>query len=216
MVSDPSPETLTFVLTDLESSTRLWETFTDAMKTAVERHDAILRDAVEHAHGRVVKITGDGLMAVFSSAPDGVKACLEAQQALQDEAWGETGPLRVRMGLHVGEAQARAGDFYGPPVNRTARIMAAAHGGQVLLSARAAELAEERLPAEAGLRDLGDHRLKDLFQPEHIFQLVQPGLASEFPPLATLSHRPNNLPTQTSEFLGREAQLAAIRDLLDA
>ena len=216
MISNPSPETLTFVFTDLESSTRLWEKFPDSMKAAMERHDAILRDAVEQANGSVVKITGDGLMAVFSSAPDGLKACLEAQLALQDEAWGETGPLRVRMGMHAGEAQPRAGDFYGPPVNRTARIMAAAHGGQVLLSALAAELAEERLPAEAGLRDLGDHRLKDLFQPEHIFQLIHPGLSSDFPALATLSFRPNNLPTQTSEFLGREAQLAAIRDLLDA
>jgi predicted ATPase/class 3 adenylate cyclase len=216
MVSDPSPETLTFVFTDLESSTRLWESFPDAMKAAMERHDAILRDAVEDSDGRVVKITGDGLMAVFSSASDGVRACLEAQRALQDEAWGETGPLRVRMGMHAGEPQPRAGDFYGPPVNRAARIMAAAHGGQVLLSALAAELAEERLPVEARLRDLGDHRLKDLFQPEHIFQLVHPGLPTDFPPLATLSQRPNNLPTQTSEFLGREAQLAAIRDLLDA
>jgi predicted ATPase/class 3 adenylate cyclase len=216
MISDASTETLTFVFTDLESSTRLWETFPDAMKAAMERHDAILRDAVQHADGRVVKITGDGLMAVFSSAADGVNACLEAQQALQDEAWSETGPLRVRMGLHAGQAQPRAGDFYGPPVNRAARIMAAAHGGQVLLSALAAELAEGRLPAEAGLRDLGDHRLKDLFQPERIFQLVHPRLPSDFPPLATLSDRPNNLPTQASEFLGREAQLSAIRDLLDA
>jgi predicted ATPase/class 3 adenylate cyclase len=216
MISDPSPETLTFVFTDLESSTRLWETFPDAMKAAMERHDAILRDAVEQAEGSVVKITGDGLMAVFSSAPHGLKACLGAQQALQNEVWGETGPLRVRMGMHAGEAQPRAGDFYGPPVNRTARIMAAAHGGQVLLSALAAGLAEERLPTGAALRDLGDHRLKDLFQPEHIFQLIHPGLLSDFPPLATLSYRPNNLPTQTSEFLGREAQLAAIRDLLDA
>jgi predicted ATPase/class 3 adenylate cyclase len=215
MISDALPETLTFVFTDLESSTRLWERVPDAMKVAMERHDSILHDAVEHAHGRVVKITGDGLMAVFSSAPDGVTACLEAQRALQDEPWGETGPLRVRMGLHVGEAQPRAGDFYGPPVNRAARIMAAAHGGQVLLSALAAELAQRRLPAGAGLRDLGDHRLKDLFQPEHIFQLVHPRLPSEFPPLATLSDRPNNLPTQTSEFLGREAQLSAIRDLLE-
>jgi predicted ATPase/class 3 adenylate cyclase len=216
MISDPSPETLTFVFTDLESSTRLWERFPDEMKAAMERHDAILRDAVERAGGRVVNSTGDGLMAVFPSAPDGVKGCLEAQRALQAEAWGETGPLRVRMGIHAGEAQARAGDFFGPPVNRAARIMAAAHGGQVLLSELAAELAEEGLPAQAGLRDLGDHRLKDLFQPEHLFQLVHPGLASDFPPLATLSRRPNNLPTQTSEFLGRETQLAAIRDLLDA
>jgi predicted ATPase/class 3 adenylate cyclase len=215
MVPDSASETLTFLFTDLESSTRLWEQFPDAMKAAVERHDAILREAVDRAQGRVVKVTGDGLMAVFSSASDGVRACLEGQRSLQAEAWGETGPLRVRMGLHAGEAQARAGDFYGPPVNRAARIMAAAHGGQVLLSALAAELAQEQLPRQAGLRDLGDHRLKDLFQPERIFQLVHPGLPSDFAPLATLSQRPNNLPTQTSEFLGREVQLGAIRDLLD-
>ena len=215
MTSDSSRENLTFVFTDLESSTRLWERFPEAMRAAMERHDAILRDAVENSDGRVVKIMGDGLMAVFSSAADGVKACLEAQRALGDEAWRETGPLRVRMGMHVGQALVREGDFFGPPVNRAARIMAAAHGGQVLLSEHAAALTEPRLPAEAGLRDLGEHRLKDLFQPEHIFQLVHPALASDFPPLATLSYRPNNLPTQTSEFLGREAQLAAIRDLLD-
>ena len=216
IVGDPSPETLTFVLTDLESSTRLWEQFPDAMKDAVERHDAILREAVERSRGRVVKGTGDGLMAVFASAADGVEACLAAQRALRDEAWAETGPLRVRMGMHAGEAQARSGDFFGPPVNRTARIMAAAHGGQVLLSELAAELSGTGLPQETGLRDLGEHRLKDLFQPEHLFQLVHPALASDFPPLETLSRRPNNLPTQASEFLGREAQLAAIRDLLEA
>ena len=215
MVSDRPPETPTFVFTDLESSTRLWERFPDEMRVAVERHDAILRDAVEGSDGQVVKLTGDGLMAVFPAASDGLRACLEAQRALQAEAWGMTGPLRVRMGLHAGEAQPRAGDFYGPSVNRAARIMAAAHGGQVLLSGLVAEQAGQRLPAGARLRDLGEHRLKDLFQPEHIFQLVHPGLASDFPPLATLSRRPNNLPTQTSEFLGREAQLSVIRDLLD-
>jgi predicted ATPase/class 3 adenylate cyclase len=216
MAGDPTPDTLTFVLTDLESSTRLWEEFPDAMKDAIERHDAILRDVVEQSRGRVVKGTGDGLLAVFASPADGVEACLAAQRALRDESWRETGPLRVRMGMHAGEAQSRGGDFYGPPVNRTARIMAAAHGGQVLLSRLAAELTAERLPPETRLRDLGEHRLKDLFQPEHLFQLVHPALASDFPPLETLSQRPNNLPTQASEFLGREAQLAAIRDLLEA
>jgi predicted ATPase/class 3 adenylate cyclase len=215
-MGDGLPETFTFVFTDLESSTRLWETFPDAMKTAMERHDAILRDAVEHADGRIVNVTGDGLMAVFSSASDGASACVEAQRALQSEAWGETGPLRVRMGIHVGEAQGRGGDFFGPSVNRAARIMAAGHGGQVLLSAAAAELAEGELTEDARLRDLGEHRLKDLSQPEHIFQLVHAALPSDFPPLATLSRRPNNLPTQTSEFLGREGQLATVRDLLDA
>jgi predicted ATPase/class 3 adenylate cyclase len=214
-MSDHSPDTLTFVFTDLESSTRLWERFPDAMRAAVERHDAILSDAVERSAGRVVKVLGDGLMAVFPSAPDGVRACLDAQRTLQAEAWGDTGPLRVRMGLHAGEAQPRGGDFYGPPVNRAARIMAAGHGGQILLSARVAELAGDGLPEGAGLRDLGDHRLKDLSQPERIFQLVHPALAGEFPPLATLGRRPNNLPTQTSDFLGREAQLSAIQDLLD-
>jgi len=186
------------------------------MNGAVERHDAILRDAVERSRGRVVKGTGDGLMAVFASAADGVEACLAAQRALQDEAWDETRPLRVRMGIHAGEAQPRGGDFYGPAVNRTARIMAAAHGGQVLLSELAADLCSALLPPETRLRDLGRHRLKDLFQSEHIFQLVYPALARDFPPLQTLAHRPNNLPTQTSEFVGREAQLAAIRELLEA
>src|SRR5215208_2922199 len=212
---DTPVEPLTFVFADLESSTRLWDRFPDAMKDAMERHDEILRDAVDGAGGRVIKITGDGLMAVFSSPSTAATAALEAQRALQREPWAETGPLRVRMGIHVGVAQQRAADFYGPPVNRTARLMAAAHGGQVLLSAAAARLAD-RLPAEAALRDRGEHRLKDLAQPERIFQLTHPELASDLPPLATLSERPNNLPTQTSEFLGREIQLSAIRDLLDA
>ena len=216
MVGDPQPETLTFLLTDLESSTRLWEEFPEAMNEAVERHDAILRRAVEQAGGRVVKGTGDGLMAVFALPADGVEACLSAQRRLRNEEWGETGPLRVRIGMHAGDAQPRGGDFFGPAVNRTARIMAAAHGGQILLSEAAADLSIDRLPPQTGLRDLGEHRLKDLFQPEHIFQLEHPGLAGDFPPLLTLSNRPNNLPTQASEFLGREAQLDAIRSLLEA
>ncbi len=216
MAGDASPGALTFVFTDLEASTRLWERFPEAMQAAMARHDAILQAAVENAGGRVVNTTGDGLMAVFPSASDGAGACLEGQTALNDEAWGETGPLRVRMGIHVGEAQRRGGDFFGPAVNRAARIMAAGHGGQVLLSGVAAESATDGLPAGAGVRDLGKHRLKDLSRPEHIFQLVHPALPADLPPLSTLSRRPNNLPTQTSEFLGREAQLAALRDLLDS
>jgi predicted ATPase/class 3 adenylate cyclase len=216
MTGEHSPETRVFLFTDLESSTRLWQRFPEAMTTAIERHDAILRDAVERAGGIVVKNTGDGLMAVFSSVADGATACLEAQKRLQGEEWGEVGDLRVRMGMHVGEAHERAGDYVGPPVNRAARIMAAGHGGQVLLSAHAAELADGHLPPDAELRDLGEHRLRDLFQPEHIFQLLYPGLLRDFPPLASLTLRPNNLPTQASEFLGRETQLGALRQLLDA
>jgi predicted ATPase/class 3 adenylate cyclase len=206
---------LTFLFADLESSTRLWERFPVAMKAAMERHDAILREAVERVGGTVVKTTGDGLMAAFSSASAATAAALAAQSGLQDEVWGETGPLRARIGLHSGEAQARADDYFGPPVNRAARIMAAAHGGQVLLSELTASLARTGgLTPDADLRDLGEHRLKDLLQPERIFQLVHPSLPGDFPPPVTLGQRPNNLPTQASELIGREMELPAIRELI--
>jgi predicted ATPase/class 3 adenylate cyclase len=209
-----SPKTLTFLFTDLESSTRLWERFPRAMKDALGRHDAILRAAVEGSNGQVVKTTGDGLMAVFSSAPDAVSACLSAQRGLTNEPWGETGALRVRMGLHTGVAETRASDYFGPTVNRAARIMSAGHGGQVLLSAAAAALIVDQLPEGVTLRDLGEHRLKSLGRPERVFQLVHPGLASDFPPLMTLSRESSNLPTQASAFVGRGAELAEIENRL--
>src|SRR5437588_10577114 len=134
MGPEPASQTLTFLFTDVEGSTRLWEQHPDSMRDALGQHDAILRSAVESSHGQVVKTTGDGLHAVFASAVDCVNACLRAQRGLAQESWDETGPIRVRMGLHAGEAAAREGDYYGPAVNRAARIMSAAHGGQVLLS----------------------------------------------------------------------------------
>jgi predicted ATPase/class 3 adenylate cyclase len=203
--------TLTFLFTDLEGSTRLWERFPQAMRRALERHDAILRTAVTAAGGRVVKTTGDGLMAAFASARAAVRACLAAQRGLAEEPWQETGPLRVRMGLHAGEAQPRGDDYFGPAVIRSARIMAVGHGGQVLLSAATAALVADQLPDEAALLDLGAHRLKDLGRPEHLFQLVHPALRRGFPPLATPDRRPNNLPTQTSTFVGRDTELREIR-----
>ena len=139
-----------------------------------------------------------------------MRACLIAQHGLQDEPWGEMGRLRERMGLHVGEAQPRGGDFYGPAVNRAARLMSAAHGGQVLLSAVAASLVLDVLPEGAALRDLGEHRLKDLARPEHVFQLLHPDLQADFPPLATLNHRPNNLPAQPTALIGREVELGEV------
>lgn len=213
---DLSSRTLTFLFTDLESSTRLWEQFPEAMQPALGRHDALLRSAVETCQGQVVKTTGDGLMAVFLSAVDGVNACLQAQLSLRQEPWGVTEPLRVRMGLHVGEAQPRAGDYYGPAVNRAARLMSAAHGGQVLLSATAAALVADLLPEGMALRDLGEHRLKDLTRPEHIFQLLHPDLTSDFPAIASLDSRPNNLPAQPTPLIGREAELAEITKRLDS
>ena len=202
---------MTFLFTDVEGSTRLWEQFPTAMKQALERHDAILTGAIRGSNGEIVKATGDGMMAVFGSAIGALNASIAAQHALLDEPWPETGPLRVRMALHSGEADRRAGDYFGPVVNRTARIMAAGHGGQVLLSATAAALVVDQLPEQVSLADLGEHRLKDLERPERLFQLVHLDLTTEFPALATLNRRPNNLPTQTSAFVGRDAELAEIR-----
>ena len=162
MGPEPASRTLTFLFTDLEGSTRLWEQHGEPMKDALERHDAILRRAVEGSNGQVVKTTGDGLMAVFASASEGVSACLDGQRGLALQEWGETGALRVRMALHAGEAATREGDYYGPTLNRAARLMSAAHGGQVLLSAAAAALVADQLPSGATLRDLGEHHLKDL------------------------------------------------------
>jgi predicted ATPase/class 3 adenylate cyclase len=211
----PSSTTrLTFLFTDLEGSTRLWQQFPEAMKTVLARHDNLVRAAVESCDGQVVKTTGDGFHAAFTSVQDGLNACVRAQQSLLGENWAETGPLRVRMGLHVGEAQQRGGDYYGTAVNRAARLMSAAHGGQVLLSAAVASMLAGHLPDGVSLRDLGEHRLKDLQRPEHIFQLVHPGLPANFPAIISLSQLPNNLPSQPTVFVGRQVELGEIKDLL--
>jgi predicted ATPase/class 3 adenylate cyclase len=214
MRAELASQTLTFLFTDIAGSTRLWEQHRQPMKEALERHDAILRDAVESSNGHVVKTTGDGLMAVFASAVDGLSACLKAQHDLAREPWGQTGPLRVRMALHVGEAAVRNGDYFGPTLNRAARIMSAGHGGQVLLSAAAAAVVTDDLPNGSTLRDLGDHQLKDLGRAERVFQLVHPGLPVSFPPLVTVSRRPSRLPEQPSVFVGRHAELKEIGERL--
>jgi predicted ATPase/class 3 adenylate cyclase len=210
MLPDEAPGTFTFLFTDVEGSTSLWERFPQAMNRALERHDSILLTAVTAAGGQVVKTTGDGLMAVFGSAAEAVRACLAAQRGLVEEPWPETGALRVRMGLHSGEAQPRGDDYFGPAVIRSERTMAVGHGGQVLLSGASAALVADQLPESAALVDLGAHRLKDLGRPEQLFQLVHPALPREFPPLATPDRRPNNLPTQASTFIGRDTELREI------
>jgi predicted ATPase/class 3 adenylate cyclase len=215
MPAEVASQTLTFLFTDLEASSQLWEEHRHSMQVALERHDAILRNAVESANGRVVKTTGDGLMAVFASPADGVNACVKAQLELASHAWGETGPLRVRMGLHAGEAATREGDYFGPTLNRAARIMSAGHGGQVLLSAAAAALVVDELPNGATLRDLGEHQLKGLGRAERVFQLVHPALETSFPPLATVSRPPAELPDQPSPLIGRDAELREIANRLE-
>jgi predicted ATPase len=186
------------------------------MKASLEVHDRIVRDSIEGYRGRVVKTTGDGFMAVFEAEPlDAIGASIAAQAELAHAEWGATGPLRIRIGLHVGKAQVRGDDFFGPTVNRTARIMAAGHGGQVLASSALADLAAGRIESAIELRDLGEHRLKDLTGTERIYQVAADGLEVSFPHLATLDIVPNNLPTQTSPLLGRDSELAELRVLLD-
>jgi predicted ATPase/class 3 adenylate cyclase len=206
--------TVTFLFTDLVGSSRLWEEHPDAMQDALARHDEILRYAVEARAGRVVKSTGDGAHGVFVRAEDGVNAAVVAQVALAAEPWGVTGPLRVRMGLHTGSAELREGDYYGPALNRAARLMAAAHGGQVVVSQATADLVRDTPLEPANFVDLGEHRLRDLGRAEHVFQLIHPELSSEFPVLRTLDSMPGNLPVQLTEFVGRDAELPAVSKLL--
>ncbi len=220
VVEEPSSASLrdaprTFLFTDVEGSTRLWEQNPREMQAALARHEVLIRSAIEGSNGDVVKTTGDGLMAVFDAPIGAVTAAIAAQGALFAETWPSSCPIRVRMGIHTGEAESRGGDFFGPAVNRTARIMAVGHGGQVLLSGSAAALLDGDLPGSVALRDLGEHRLKDLGRPERLFQLTHPDLPAEFPPLATLDRRPNNLPTESSAFIGRDAELRVIRERLD-
>ncbi len=208
--------TITFLFTDIEKSTLLWELHGELMRPVLADHDALLRAAVEEHGGRVVKTTGDGLHAVFETAASALTATLDAQRRLHAATWAGIAPdsLRVRMGLHSGEAQWRDGDYYGTAVNRAARIMALGHGGQVLLSAVTAALLQEVLPQQTSLRDLGNHRLRGLQQTEHIYQLVAPDLESVFPPLQSGQTRAGNLPTHVTSFVGRTREMAEIRSAL--
>jgi predicted ATPase/class 3 adenylate cyclase len=206
---------LTFLFTDLENSTSLWEQFPDEMQSASARHDVLMRAIIERHHGRVVKTTGDGFHAAFESPLDGIAAALAGQQALTAEPWPEaTGQLKVRMGLHTGESQERDGDFYGSNVNLAARVMGLGYGGQILLSEVTATLIKNHPPQECTLLDLGEHRLKGIAEPEQIFQLCHPDLVAEFPPLKSLATFKHNLHRQLSSFIGREKELADVKRLL--
>jgi predicted ATPase/class 3 adenylate cyclase/DNA-binding XRE family transcriptional regulator len=202
--------TVTFLFTDIAGSTKLWEQHPQAMPSALARHDALLRQTITAHGGGVFKTVGDAVCAAFARAPDALTAALAAQRALQAEDWGAIGPLRMRVALHTGVADERAGDYFGPPLNRAARLLSAGHGTQTLLSLATAELVREHLPPDVALRDLGPHRLKDLSRPEQIFQLVAPDLPADFPALHTLDARRTNLPAQSTPLIGRERELAAL------
>ena len=211
---EPAARTATFLMTDIEGSTRLWEQQRAAMTVALEAHDALLRTAVERAHGTIVKTTGDGLLATFDRPEAGLTAAIEGQHALEEQAWPATGRLRVRMAIASGSAEVRNGDFFGPTLNRVARLMAIGHGDQVLVSSSTVSLVADDLPPACELIDLGEHRLRDLDRPEHVYQLVAAGLRREFPPLRASRERPTNLRLQVTSFVGRERELADLRTLI--
>ncbi|HLG01048.1 MAG TPA: adenylate/guanylate cyclase domain-containing protein [Acidimicrobiia bacterium] len=207
--------TVTFLFTDIQGSTRLWEEHPADAASMIARHDEIFDQVVSTHQGINVKPRGEGdsRFAVFSRATDGVTAILAFQRRVSEEPWPH--PLAVRAALNTGEADVRDGDYYGPPVNRCARIRGVAHGGQTLLSESTAELVTDSLPEGAMLKDLGTHRLKDLSRPQRLYQLCHADLADDFPHLASLDALPTNLPAQLTSFVGREQELADVRRLLE-
>ncbi len=207
--------TVTFLFTDIEGSTPLWEREPETMRIALARHDAIVEAAVVAQAGVVFKHVGDAVQAAFALPASAVLAALAVQRALAAEPWPTSQPIRVRIGLHTGPALPADADYATThTLNRIARIMAAGHGGQVLLSVETANLVRGELPGDLRLRDLAEHRMKGLAQLEHLFQLVAPDLPAEFPPLATQLTTPNNLPSPATSFIGRARELAEVKRLL--
>jgi predicted ATPase/class 3 adenylate cyclase len=206
--------TVTLLFTDIEGSTQHWEEQRKAMPEALRRHDNLLRTTIEAHGGHVFKTVGDAFYGVFSHTSDAAAAAADAQRALVAEDWSAIGGLAVRMALHSGSTDERDGDYFGPTVNRVARLLSVAHGGQVIISGSTASLLRGEMPEQTELLDLGSHRLKDLVEPEHVWQLSVETLQSEFPALRSLDARPNNLPIQRTSFVGREQDIADVTDLL--
>ena len=205
----PPSGTVTFLFTDIEGSTRLWEEHPAEMARAVERHDDIVRAAIARG-GYVFTTAGDSFAASFRRAEDAIAAAVDAQAALRREVWSGSAPILVRMGLHTGEAVERGGDYFGPAVNRAARLMSAAHGGQLVASDTTVEVGGDS--GATALFDLGEHSLKDLAAPVRVWQLGE----GEFPPLRTLDSAPHNLPTRLEPLIGREDELRELVGLVDS
>lgn len=206
--------TITFLFTDIEGSTRLLQQLGEKYTPLLSEHQQILREACETHHGIVVGTQGDSFFMAFPRATEAIHAVVQSQRALAAHPWTDGVSVRVRMGLHTGEPQVSQLGYMGMDVHRAARIAAAAHGGQVLLSQTSYDLVESELPEGVTLRDLGEHHLKDLRQPKHLYQLVIEGLPSDFPPLKSLEVSPNNLPIQLTSFIGRSREMAEVKQLL--
>ena len=204
----------TFLFTDIEGSTRLWELEPARMQRALAAHDHVARAVVETRGGRVIKMTGDGMCAVFDDPLGAIEATFDFQQAIANKTQTDGLELRARCGIHVGVAQHRDDDYFGSTLNRAARIMSAAHGGQVLLSQATVDLVSGRLPETFSLRDLGPVRLKDLASPERLYQLQHSSLRHDFPALRSLERTPNNLPQHPTSFIGRERELKEVATAL--
>jgi predicted ATPase/class 3 adenylate cyclase len=207
--------TITFAFTDIEGSTQRWDRNRAAMQAALRRHDELMHAAIADHSGYVFKTIGDAFCAAFGRPEDAVAAMLDVQRALLAEDFAVLDGLPVRVAIHTGTADERDGDYFGPAVNRVARLLAIGHGGQVLVSGVTTDIVQGSLPAQATLRSLGEHRLRDLARPEQVYQLLAPGIASDFPPLRSLNELPNNLPQQLKSFVGRETEIAEITSLLD-
>jgi predicted ATPase/class 3 adenylate cyclase/Tfp pilus assembly protein PilF len=210
-VTDQQPEIVTFLFTDIEGSTRLWEAQPRAMSVALARHDALLHAAIESAGGTVFKTVGDAFCAVFLSPESAIEAAVVGQKALTAEATEAAIPLKVRMAIHSGPAERRGGDYFGPPLNRVARLLTAAHGEQIVVSRAAGDLARDSLPTGITLRDLGAHALKDLLDAEPVYQVTAPGLVADFPPLRTPQRFLRNVPHPPTPLIGREREIATVR-----
>jgi predicted ATPase/class 3 adenylate cyclase len=208
--------TVTFVFTDIEGSTRLLDRLGDRYPRILEEHQEILRTAFAARGGVEVSTEGDSFFVVFPSAPQAVAAAAEAQRALAGHGWDEEAEVRVRMGLHTGEAVFGADNYVGVDVHRAARIASAGHGGQIVVSAATQALVEPSAPEGVTFRDLGEHRLKDLPRTEHLYQVMAEGLAADFPALRSMDVRPNNLPLQLTSFIGRRRELEEVTAALEA
>jgi len=207
--------TVTFLFTDIEGSTRLLQSLGDTRATDVfEEHRRLLRQAIATSGGQELQDQGDGFLFVFQRAHDALLAVVAAQRAITTHPWPDGAGLRVRMGLHTGEPVATPDGYVGVDVHRAARISAAGHGGQILLSQTTHDLIDRQLPEGVGFRDLGAYRLKDLQLPERIFQLLHPNLPADFPALKSLATLPNNLPIQLTSFIGRDRELAKVKRLV--
>ncbi|MDP8957246.1 MAG: adenylate/guanylate cyclase domain-containing protein, partial [Actinomycetota bacterium] len=213
-MSRPPTGTVTFLFTDIEGSTKLFHELGEGYSEVQRDHQRIMREAIAFGGGHEVRTEGDSFFVAFSSAEGAVAAAVTAQRALAGHSWSHGKPLRVRMGMHTGEGRLLDQDYLSIDVNRAARIAAAGHGGQVLMSDATRMLVADAIPAGVTLRDLGKHRLKDFAEPRSVHQVVIDGLEADFPPLKTLEI-PFNLPVHLTTFVGRERELAHIRDVLD-